>query len=334
MTRRACALAFLLGIPLVFGARSVPALDGVIEINQSRALAGGIGGGLPQDPPGFPVTITQPGSYRLTSNLAVASASTNGIEINAPGVSLDLGGFEIRGPGSCSCCPISCAGSSGAGVLVGASTVSVTGGSIRGFGSGVSAGSLGRTRIEQLDVSEIAGIGLAVSDGSRVANSTVRLAAHTGIVASQSIVERNTVDGTGLRGISAIESVLAGNTVVRSGYDGIVAVDSIAVGSAVRENARNGVRMSPALVLETTAVNNGACGIVVESSTLVRSGATAGNTIAGLRFASASYTSAIGHLALSDTSPYSWGGQSPAWSGPVACGNCVPFYSADACEQY
>src|SRR5438046_162421 len=39
------------------------ASDGVVEINQARALAGGVTRG---DAPGFPVTISQPGSYRLT----------------------------------------------------------------------------------------------------------------------------------------------------------------------------------------------------------------------------------------------------------------------------
>ena len=44
------------------------ASDGVIEINQARALQGGVTEG---DTPGFPVTISQSGSYRLTGNLTV-----------------------------------------------------------------------------------------------------------------------------------------------------------------------------------------------------------------------------------------------------------------------
>ena len=42
------------------------AVDGVIEINQARALAGGVLGDAIRDPPGFPVTIDRSGSYRLT----------------------------------------------------------------------------------------------------------------------------------------------------------------------------------------------------------------------------------------------------------------------------
>ena len=51
------------------------AVDGVIEINQARALAGGVTAG---DSAGFPVTLSASGSYRLTGNLTVPS-STSGI---------------------------------------------------------------------------------------------------------------------------------------------------------------------------------------------------------------------------------------------------------------
>ena len=44
------------------------AADGKIEINQAKALAGGV---TATDAPGFPVTIDQSGSYLLTSDLTV-----------------------------------------------------------------------------------------------------------------------------------------------------------------------------------------------------------------------------------------------------------------------
>ena len=43
------------------------AVDGVVEINQTCAVNTGCFAG---DTPGFPVTITVAGSYRLTSNLS------------------------------------------------------------------------------------------------------------------------------------------------------------------------------------------------------------------------------------------------------------------------
>jgi hypothetical protein len=54
-------------------AAPVHAVDGVNEINQVRAAAGGI---APGDAAGFPVTIDAPGSYRLTSNLDLRGEPT------------------------------------------------------------------------------------------------------------------------------------------------------------------------------------------------------------------------------------------------------------------
>src|SRR5262249_48726920 len=64
-----------------------------VLINQADALAGNV---TPGDAPGFPVTISQPGSYRLSSNLDVPSHGL-GIDIQADDVSIDLNGFRIRG---------------------------------------------------------------------------------------------------------------------------------------------------------------------------------------------------------------------------------------------
>ena len=56
----ACAI-FLFSMNLV-------AASGPILIDQNRALAGGI---TPGDEPGFPVTISKPGSYRFSGNLTL-----------------------------------------------------------------------------------------------------------------------------------------------------------------------------------------------------------------------------------------------------------------------
>jgi hypothetical protein len=71
------------------------AIDGQVLITQARAMSGGV---TPLDTAGFPVTISQPGSYKLASNLT-APANTTGIEILASDVSLDLNGFSIIGQG-------------------------------------------------------------------------------------------------------------------------------------------------------------------------------------------------------------------------------------------
>ena len=93
------ALAALILLLTVPPARAV---DGVIEINQARAMAGGV---TPGDTPGWPVTISLAGSYRLTSNLDLGTAAgaenLTAILINADDVSLDLNGFAIVGPTVC-----------------------------------------------------------------------------------------------------------------------------------------------------------------------------------------------------------------------------------------
>lgn len=78
-------------------------------IDQNKALAGGI---TPGDTPGFPITLSQPGSYKLTSNLTVP-AGMDGIVMAVDGITLDLNGYTIAGPivctrtGSTVSCPVS-----------------------------------------------------------------------------------------------------------------------------------------------------------------------------------------------------------------------------------
>jgi hypothetical protein len=64
------------------------AVDGTVLINQSTVTAAG----------GFPYKITQPGSYKLSGNLTVP-LDLDGIDVLADGVSIDLNGFAIVGPG-------------------------------------------------------------------------------------------------------------------------------------------------------------------------------------------------------------------------------------------
>ena len=91
---------------LAFASLPALAVDGVILIDQNKALAGNV---TPGDAAGFPVTLSRPGSYRLSGNLT-APAGVHGFVIASPGVTLDLNGFAIRGPGDCSGIPPSCSG--------------------------------------------------------------------------------------------------------------------------------------------------------------------------------------------------------------------------------
>ena len=101
--------SLLVGAALLGGvAMPTWAVDGVILIDQNKAMAGNVTLG---DTPGFPVTISLPGSYRLSGNLTVPDANTTAIEVTAGGVSIDLNGFGIFGPTNCTGFPVvtSCA---------------------------------------------------------------------------------------------------------------------------------------------------------------------------------------------------------------------------------
>jgi hypothetical protein len=129
---------------MVCALQPVFATNGVVDINQARAVAGGVTAG---DTPGFPITISESGSYRLTSNIDITGVAspltTTAIEITAPDVSLDLNGFAVIGPVLCSGggATISClpAPGGGAGADLIASTTaaprfSLRNGSVRGAG--------------------------------------------------------------------------------------------------------------------------------------------------------------------------------------------------------
>jgi hypothetical protein len=89
MKRNLLAAIFLAAATTLAWATLAGAVDGTIEINQAKVLAGS----------GFPYVISSPGSYRLTGNLTV-SGMHDGIDVNASGVTVDLNGFSISGPGT------------------------------------------------------------------------------------------------------------------------------------------------------------------------------------------------------------------------------------------
>jgi len=113
--------------------------DGVFAIND---VCDGFGC-FPGDSSGFPITITASGSYQLTSNIVSGSTTINAIEINADNVTLDLNGFSIIGPRTCTgnndtlVCTNS--GMTAHGVSASnRSNIVVKNGIIQGFDSGVS----------------------------------------------------------------------------------------------------------------------------------------------------------------------------------------------------
>lgn len=243
------------------------AADGAIEINHARALQGSISVG---DAPGYPVTLNAPGHYILTSDLAVSNPSVDGIEVSSPGVSIDLKGFSLTGPGSCSgsgstidCPPI------GAGTGVSSTVgVSVTGGTIRGFnGSGVLGGR--GSRLIDLYVTENSALGLQTSGEAEIGRNVVARNGSTGISGGEgSNLYRNAVFGNGNTGISgSVGTRIVENSAWRNGAFGISA---------------SGSDTNAALVEHNAVVENGGGGILIDDGTLAIGNAVKDNTGNGM----------------------------------------------------
>lgn len=131
----------LLALTLVTAAQAQ-----IITIDQAKALAGNV---TPGDAPGFPITISQPGSYRVTGSLTVSDLNTPGIVIAAPNVTLDLSGFTLAG-GRCgpSVCAPGVSGAHGLRIETAGVNARVMNGTVDGFGSaGVSSSARGTTLV-------------------------------------------------------------------------------------------------------------------------------------------------------------------------------------------
>ena len=253
----------------ILGVVALPAyaVDGVVLINQSGALAGGI---TPGDTPGFPVTILLPGSYRLSSNLTVPDANTTAIRIFADDVTIDLNGFSIIGPVTCLGIPVTSCSPAGTGNGIDSfqpqSRISIVNGSIVGMGAnGVSLPGT-NLRVEKLQAfhNGLTGIlmpqrgeGLA-SDCSAIANGADGISAgtvtgsyakgngHKGILSSgvNGTFTDNIVDSNGGNGIEGQGSI-TGNTVTRNQGDGISAgCPSTIVANLTTGNSGFGVNVS------------------------------------------------------------------------------------------
>ena len=220
------AFSAILGVGLAV-ATPATASDGVIEINQVRARAGGV---TPGDTPLFPVTISLPGSYRLTSNLDVTDASarpggtlaenTTAILVTADNVTIDLNGFTIKGPAVCSGAPLACTPTgSGKGIDASAQTgVKAMNGTVRGMGfTGVSL------LVQALNASLAEKI-VALSNGGLGIEA---------VVVTHCTAESN--GGKGIRASTAANCEADGN-----GGDGIIV--SAAVNCTTRENLGGGIK--------------------------------------------------------------------------------------------
>ena len=197
---------------LVAAGSSVAALavDGVIEINQARALAGDV---TPGDFGGFPVWITQSGSYRLTGDL-IPPSGIDGINIFADNVTLDLNGFGVLGSGEVGV---------NDGISLSDPNVEIRNGSVRGFlRHGIFGVGAGSTHARVIDVraynNQLGGIWLEgeaslVDRCSTFDNGWYGIrASGNGSLVTNSVAQGNTLEGmflgprTGYRSCTLVDN--------------------------------------------------------------------------------------------------------------------------------
>lgn len=250
-----------LALALLLAPSSAFATDGVYELNQTCAEQTGCidDSGDIGDAPGFPITIEVPGSYVLTSDLVVGDPTKDGLFIATAPVTIDLNGFEIRGPVSCTGfgSSVSCAAGSGRGIRAEARPrITVRNGNVVGFGSD----------------------GILVAGRSRIVDVVAERNGGTGIVAGFDAVvtgsrsHRNGGDGIRVGDASTIET----STAASNRFDGLeTGIGGLVVKSTARDNGANGVLVADGgLVSRVVAMLNEAAGISAgDGSTLVASNA-------------------------------------------------------------
>jgi len=207
----------LLAVALCAVSATASAVDGVIEINHARALAGGI---TPGDDPGYPVTLSHSSSYRLTGNLTLPGANTSGITSIADNVSLDLNGFAVIGPNVCVYnAGVTCSETGLAdGITLTGDNASVRNGIVRGVtGDGIEVGNA--SVVDGVRVSHVGLVGVKQNgEGGVVRNSVVSLVKMVGIQATdRGLIHANALDNIGDTAIQL------------SGTDNLV-IDNVAVG--------------------------------------------------------------------------------------------------------
>ena len=235
------------------------------EISQARAVAGGVS---PGDEPGFPVTLSRAGSYRLTGNLRVSDADTTAIMITASNVNLDLSGFAIQGPVQCeirdegAIC-IRTGEGNGIGVRI-PGGIDCFEGRCR-----ISTGAIGG-RIHNGSVLGMGNAGISTELGWIISSITATGNGEVGISIVSGVIENSLVMGNGGRGIQTITgAVIRNNQVLLNGGTGISSEGSNIFGNHVGGNSSSGIDSGSSMVRGNVVRANVGIGIISRDGTIL-----------------------------------------------------------------
>ena len=236
--------------------------DGVVELSQERALAGNAELG---DAPGFPLSLTAPGAYRLTGNLQ-APAGQQAIELLSEGIDLNLGGFAVSGQQSCAgftASTLTCTNAHGAdGIYTEFPLNRVHNGSVQGFDIGVHLQHMSHVHNVKVRYNVI---GIQVLDATIVTHCSAQLNSSHGIQTDvHSVVQGNQAYLNAGHGLSANKgSVVLHNAASRNGLTGFETLSgrSVIANNTSTSNGDNGFRASAgSVLLGNLATGNGNLG--------------------------------------------------------------------------
>lgn len=241
----------------------VHAVDGVVEVNQTSAEAGGI---TPSDTPGFPVTLDRPGSYRLTSDLFVPDGT--GIVV-ALGTSTSVASVDLNG------FTIGCLGCSGG---AGGDGINVTGGSIvirngtingkNGYGIQTAFPAI----VSDVIVTNNSSGGLLLSGSGAIVRGCVARGNGNGIECGVGcLVDSSVAHGNVGTGITVREGGVVSNSSAVANSSGFLGFGgSVIMGSTARDNTFNGLGLvgaSAGYVQNVFTGNNGGAEVQVSGGT-------------------------------------------------------------------
>lgn len=234
------------------------ATDGVLEINHACAVDTGC---LPGDAPGYPITLSAPGSHRLTGNLN--PSGPRAILISTGNATVDLNGFVV----SCQGAPspgLHCLGVDGAPPATREGN-EIRNGVVRGGGD--AAVHLGdRSRVERVRAEAAIGNGIEVGTGSVVSGCAAYRNFGDGFFAEAgSLIERNVSSLNGSAGIRAgWGSTISENTALGNTGAGIVAGGGASVQrNTMQSNSDYGLStIFGGVYRENTISLNGAGGVL------------------------------------------------------------------------
>ncbi len=272
---------------IALGALPAHATDGVIEINQAKALAGGV---TSCDGPGLPVSICASGSYRLTSDLT-QPVDDRAISILANDVTLDLNGMAVRGPNLCQGSPYvtNCTIRFGAVLIDGNQTLRTTvvnGTVLGGGGSGMYLGDDATVRDVRTSGNGSGGL----------------FAGHRSTVARVSALS-NLFHGVYCRNGCSVRDVVS----IGNGGMGFSCEDTCTVdGVTMRENSQGAVCQAQCVMRGASVARSGGAGIVLGKGSQLSGFSSSENAAAGVVAADGSMVSfgAVRDNGASDSTAY------------------------------